>query len=246
MILSQNSYIKNPSVVFNKELIVSLNAIRYSVEICELSYLRLTDLLSKMAEKKGNGINDYEFSEIYSETWSIINNAVVLRKVLYTHFEIDLKAPVLNEINKAVRLRDSYQHIDERIKQILAENDFPVFGALSWYKRYSNSKKAIFCSTYSGSFTSKMLPKVIFSNEKDENQDNFIQKIELTNIVRERVNSKKDRFFESTIHISKLIYDLSDIMEHIEEGLKYSFPDIDLKERHKSDLIIRLKGIVND
>lgn len=88
------------------------------------------------------------------------------------------------------------------------------------------------------------MPKVTFSNEKDENPENNIQKIELTNIVRERVKGKNDNFFESTIHISRLIYDLSDIIEHIEEGLKCAFPDIDMKERHKSDLIIRLKGFM--
>ncbi len=244
MILSDNSLIKNPSVTFNKELVVSLNAIRYSVEICELSYLRLIGLLSRITDKKNHNVQDYEFSEIYLEAWSIINNSVVLKKVLNAHFVIDLNSPVLEEINKAIHLRDSYQHIDERIKQVLAEKDFPVFGALSWFKRYPNSNKAIFCSTYSGSFTNKKMPKVTFSNEKDENPENNIQKIELTNIVRERVKGKNDNFFESTIHISKLMYDLSDIIEHIEEGLKCAFPDIDMKERHKSDLIIRLKGFM--
>jgi hypothetical protein len=246
MILSEDSLIKNPSVIFNKELVVSLNAIRYSVEICELSYLRLIGLLSRMTDKKEKNVEDYEFSEIYSQAWSIIHNSVVLRNLLYTYFKPESTSPVLNEIDKAVQLRHSYQHIDERIKQILAEKDFPVFGALSWFKRYPNSNKAIFCSTYSGSFTSKKMPKVTFSNEKDENPDNFIQKIELTNIVREKANGKKDRFFESTIHISKLMYDLSDIMEHVEEGLKFTFPGADKEERHNSDLIIRLKGIVND
>lgn len=144
MILSDNSLIKNPSVIFNKELVVTLNAIRYSVEICELSYLRLIGLLSRITDKKNNSVQDYEFSEIYLEAWSIINNSVVLRKVLNAHFEIDLNAPVLDEINKAIHLRDSYQHIDERIKQVLAEKDFPVFGALIYssviliqIKRYS-------------------------------------------------------------------------------------------------------------
>lgn len=245
MILSEQSYIKNPSVIFNKELVVSLNAIRYSVEICELSYLRLTGLLSKIADRKKNNVEDYEFSEMYSEAWSIINNSVLLRKVLNTHFEIDLKSPVLNEINKAVRLRDSYQHIDERIKQVLAEKDFPVFGTLSWLKCYPNSNKVIHCFTYSGSFTNKETAEVNFSNTIDENRNNSIQKIELTNIVREKRGNKQESFYESTIQISKLIYDLSDIMEHIEEGLKSAFSDINNKERHKSDLIIRLKGHVS-
>lgn len=223
MILSDNSLIKNPCVTFNKELVVSLNAIRYSVEICELSYLRLTGLLSKMTDKKNNSVQDYEFSEIYLEAWSIINNSVVLRKVLNTHFGIDLNAPVLKEINKAIHLRDSYQHIDERIKQVLAEKDFPVFGSLRWLKCYPNSKKAIYCSTYSGSVTSKKKLKITVSNEKDENPENNIQKIELTNIVRLKAKNKSDKYIESTIHISKLIYDLNDIMEHIEEGLKNKY-----------------------
>lgn len=245
MLLSEKSYIKNPSIIFNKELVVLLNAIRYSVEICELSYLRLTGLLSKITDKKEKNIDDYEFSEIYSEAWSIINNSVILRKLLNAHFEIDMKDTILTEINKAVQLRDSYQHIDERIKQVLAEKDFPVFGTLSWFKRYPNSNKAIFCSAYSGSFTNKKIPKVNFSNKRDQNLDNSIQKIELTNVVREKRGNKQERFYESTIQISKLIYDLTDIMQHIEEGLKFAFPDINRKGRHKSDLIIRLKGYIS-
>lgn len=242
MIIKNDSFFKNPSTQFNPELVIVMNAVRYSVEICEVSYIRLTGQLSKITDNMDDFVQDYEFPSIFSDAWSIINNAVIFKKILFEHFEIDKKDILFNELNKAVQLRDTYQHIDERIAQVLAKKDFPIFGALTWLKTEANSNKATFCSLFSGTFTNKKMPKITFSNLSDENNSNPIQKIELSAIVRERINRKESNFFESKIHLSKIMYDIHDIIKIIEESMNNEFSEIRNSEKHLSDLIIRLKG----
>jgi len=236
MIIPENSYFKDPPIFINPELVLVLNAIRCSVEICEISYIRLVKLLSDSTENPK--VDEYEFSGIYLEAWSIINNSVIFRNILLEHFEVDKQDSLFAQLNKAKELRNTYQHIDERITEVLAKKELPVFGTLSWFKRYPDSNKAIFCSTYSGSFTLKNLPKVTFSNIKDENLNNHIQKIELSSVIRK----PKNKFENSIIYISTIMYDLSELIKILDYNLKEYYKDEDDKKRHRSDLIIKLKG----
>lgn len=240
LIIPSDSYLKHPPTFINPQLVLILNTIRYSVEICEISYIRLCKALSDLTENPN--VEEYAFPEIYLESWSIVNNAVIFRNILEKHFEIDLKDKSFVEINKAKELRNTYQHIDERITEIFLKEDLPIFGSVSWFKRYPESDKAIFCSIYSGSFTNKQMPNVKFSNVIDENLNNEIQKIELASIVRVHSKNRKKEFQKSIVHLSTLIYDLSEIINYIDTDMKLYYKNLDSTERHLSDFIIKLKG----
>jgi len=206
LIIPKDSFFKDPPSFINPELVLVLNAIRYSVEICEISYIRLVKLLSDLTESPN--VEEYAFPEIYLDAWSIVNNGVIFRNILLEHFEIDGKDDLFFQLNNAKELRNTYQHLDKRITEILVKKELPIFGSLSWFKHYPNSTKAIFCSTYSGSFTYKKIPKVKFSNVQDENLNNNIQKIELSTVVRKSKNS----FENSIIYLSTIMYDISEIV----------------------------------
>ncbi len=240
LIIPSDSYLINPPTFINPQLVLILNAIRYSVEICEISYIRLCKALSDLTENPY--VEEYVFPEIYLEAWSIVNNAVIFRNILEKHFKIDLEDKLFIEINKARELRNTYQHIDDRITEIFVKKDLPIFGAVSWFKRYPESDKAIFCSTYSGSFTNKQMPDVKFSNVIDENLNNEIQKIELASIVRIHGKNRKKEFQKSIVHLSILIYDLNEIIKVIDLNMKEFYKNLDSTERHFSDLVIKLKG----
>lgn len=240
LIIPSGSYLEHPPTFINPQLVLILNAIRYSVKICEISNIRLCKALSDLTENPK--VEEYAFPEIYLEAWSIINNAVIFRNILEKHFEIDLKDNLFIEINKARELRNTYQHIDERITEVFIKEDLPIFGSVSWFKRYPESDKAIFCSTYSGSFTNRQMPDVKFSNVIDENLNNQIQKIELASIVRIQHKNPKKEFQKSIVHLSTLIYDLNEIIRNIDLDMKEFYKNLNSTERHLSDFIIKLKG----
>lgn len=242
MIIENDSFFKNPPTQFNPELVVVMNAIRYSVEICEISYIRLTGAMSKITDAKDESVRDYEFPSIFSDAWSIINNAVIFKNIIFEHFEIPKDHILFKELNKAVDLRHTNQHIDQRIAEILAKKDFPVFGTLTWLKTEPKFNKATICTLYSGSFTNKVIPRVTISNARDDNDSNPIQKIELSAIIRERTTKNEYKFYESKIHLSKIMYDIHDIINTIEKDMVIEFSEIRHSEKHLSDLIIRLKG----
>lgn len=242
MIIKNDSFFKNPPKHLNPELVSVINAIRYSIEICEISYIRLVGQLDEISVKKNNYLKEYEFASVFLDAWSIINNAVIFRKILNEHFEIDKNDILFKELNKAVQLRDTYQHVDERITQISATKDIPIFGILTWLKTFIDSNKFVSCSLFSGSFTNKETGKIKISNSKDENHLNSIQNIELTAIVRQRVTKNKYEFIDSKILLSKIMYDIEDIITILDDGMKIHFSDLINTERHLSDLMIRMKG----
>jgi hypothetical protein len=240
MILPLNSYIRNPPTILLPKQVVSFNAIRYSLDICQLSHERLIRKLSEQTEKKD--IEPIDFPEIFSDVWSIINNAQMFGKIICREFGISKTEPKLSEIIKAIDFRNSNQHFEERISQVLSVEDLPVYGFLSWRKNYLETDEIILSTIYSGTFTNKSNVNMPISNEIQTEPDEIIQKIEFSNVIREKDNSGKWEFNERKISISKLISDLKSWIDHFDEQINEQFDKIENLEKHKSDLIIQMKG----
>lgn len=241
MILPANSYIRNPPLRLLPKQVATFNAIRYSLDICDISYNRLMLNLSDLSE---NGkISSQTFPFIFSDIWSIINNGVIFKKILQTEFNLNSDEPFFQELNKCKNLRDSNQHIDERLSQILSVEDLPIYGSLSWMKFYPNSNEVILSSIYSGTVTNKKIASVKISNQNnDEIEINEeIQRLEFTSIVREKENGKFV-FPEKSILINQVIVELKWWIEHMESEIQNVFRDVENIENHTSDFIVQMKG----
>jgi len=234
MILPENSYLRKPPKKLNPEQVIIFNAIRYSVDICEISYNRLIKNLSELTEKKE--IKHFDFPNIFMDVWSIINHSVVFKKIICKHFEIKENDPKLFEINKAKDIRDSGQHIYQRISE-LQSKQLPIYGYLTWTKTYPNTNEAKISCIYSGTFTNNGKVKMLLSNQPEKNQNTEIQKLEFTGIIREK--NKKDHRIEKIL-INNIINDLSDLVclfdkQAIEQLSNYSIT-------HENDFIIKIEG----
>lgn len=241
MILAANSYIRNPPLRLLPKQVATFNALRYSLDICDISYNRLMENLSDLSE---NGkIGAQTFPVIFLDIWSIINNGVIFKKILQTEFSLSSDEPFFQELNKCKNLRDSNQHIDERLSQTLSIDDLPIYGSLSWMKFYPNNNEIILSLIYSGTVTNKKIASVKNSNQNnDEIEINEqIQRLEFTNIVRERENGKFV-FPEESILINQVIIELKWWIEHLESEINNIFKDVENIENHTSDFIIQLKG----
>lgn len=240
MILPLNSHIRNPPTILLPKQVVLFNAIRYSVDICELSHERLIKKLSEQTEKRD--IEPFDFPEIFSEVWSIVNNAQMFGKIICREFGISKAEPKLSEIIKAIDFRNSNQHFEERISQVLSVEDLPIYGFLSWRKNYFETNEIVLSTIYSGTFTNKSNISMPISNKKQIELDRIIQKIEFSNVIREKGKSGKWEFNEHKISISKLISDLKSWIDHFDKQINEQFDKVEDLEKHTSDLVIKIKG----
>lgn len=242
MILSKKSYLRYPPIKIHPQQIVVFNAIRYSIDICEISYFRLLKNLSLLTD---NGKVDNEnFASIFLDVWSIINNSVIFKKIICREFGLNGNEIQFNEINKAIKLRDTNQHIDERLSPVYANNDYPVYGSLSWIKLYPNSD-CIYSAIFSGSFTNKKSIDISISNQNNEELDDVIQKIEFTSITRKGTR-QKHIFENESILINQIIKDLIWWVSELEKQLVELDKKAKFSEIHNSDLLIQLKGKIID
>jgi beta-lactamase regulating signal transducer with metallopeptidase domain len=243
MINRNNSYLRTPPKLLHPEQVQVFDAIRYSIDICEISHRRLLKNLFEITENK---INPLDFPMIFLDIWSIINNSVLFKKIICREFNLNSRdEPYLKEINKANKLRDSNQHIDERLSQVYTNTDLPIYGSLSWRRYYSDSDLVLIPSIFSGTFTIRKKISIKVSNQNNdlEELNDLVQRIEFTNIVRER-NKKTNTYNEEKILINNIMLELKWWVNHFEKQLIERFKEIDVTERHKSDLILKIEGFL--
>ena len=240
MLLPENSYLRNPPSIISPKQVLTFNALRYSIDICEISKNRLAEKLYKI--NGANPIEPFDFPSIFLDVWSIINHSVIFKKIIVREFNIDENEPNLEEINKAKNLRDSNQHIDERISEPLFSNDLPAYGLISWRRKGINENLIDVSTIYSGTFTSKREIKMTIRNPDFETDFENAHMIEFTSIIREKENGKWV-FKEQNILIDKIIYDLSCYVELFDNQINEQLGKYKNIEIHKSDLIVQMTGI---
>lgn len=241
MLLPKNSFIRNPPIYIDPKQVVTYNAIRYCIDICDISINRLIKNLSELTEK--SDVEPYDFPCILADIWTIINNSYMFGKIISNELNIKFGDYKFLELNKIKDLRDSNQHLDERISQTLSSDDVPIYGFLSWRKIYPKTNHFIFSAIYSGSFTNKKELNMSIKNISYKDPDKIIQMIEFTNVIREKKNGVTT-FVEKSISISKLISDLIDGINILDKQISEFLKDKEISELHKSDFKIRIKGIL--
>jgi len=243
MILPINSYLRHPPVEISPNQILLFNAIRYSADICEISFSRLLQTLSQLTEN--NDIKNFDFPVAFLDIWSVINNSVIFKKILCREFKLTGNEKHFEEINKAVKLRDSNQHIDERLLDGFPGTDYPIYGSLSWIKYYNSYTNFIRTTLFSGSFTQKENINTTLSNKEDIEYDLIIQKIQFTGIIRE---GKKGNYSyrEESILISKIITEMIWWISELDKNLEEMNKTATFTSSHRSDFFMQIKGRIID
>ncbi len=243
MIIPINSHIRYVPIEIHPEQVITFNAIRYCTDICEVSYLRLINNLSTLTDK--GSVNCLDLPTILLDVWSVINNCVIFKNLICREFKVSVNKEKFNEINKAIKLRNTNQHIDERLAEVFLNNDYPIYGSLSWRKSINDGEEFIISSFYSGTFTNKKEVKTNISNTYDIEFDEFIQRIEFTGIIREGIKNKHT-FREEKVSISKIISEMIWWINELDKGLNNLNQKITFTNKHENDLLIQLKGLYID
>ena len=234
MIIKSNSFLRRPSTKIHPEQIIIINAIRYSVDICEMAFNRLEKNLYEFQEQYYDG--NY-IALIFSDVWTIINNGAILKKIICNNFNISDSDPIFGILSKLKGLRDTNQHLEERAFQIFDYPELPpVYGTISWYaKKKENDFEGILTTIYSGTIFRSINAEM--ENPAGKENAKIVNDIKFEGI--ERVG--KNNFAKSSIYINHVIDDLKKIIQSFEIQFENQFKYIDTSERNVSDLILQFK-----
>ena len=234
MIIKPNSFLRRPPIKIHQEQIIIINAIKYSVDICEMAFERLEKNLFEFQEK-----SDYSsfIALILSDVWTIINNGAILKKIICNNFKISDSDPIFGILSKLKGLRDTNQHIEERAFQIYDYPELPpVYGTISWYaKKKENDLEGILTTIYSGTIFRDINAEM--ENPAGKENTKIVNDIKFEGIERVR----KNNFVKSSIYINHVLDDIKTIIQNFEMQLENQLKDIDTSQRHDSDLIIQFE-----
>lgn len=236
MTISKNSHFRFPPINLKPGQVIVFNAITYSVDICEITYNRFYAELIKFSENPSSTNENYP--KLFADVWTIISNATIFMNLITRHFDLDSDEPMLTELHKAKKLRNTYQHIDERISEILTLNDLPMYGSLTWVRNIPNSNKFQQFFLYSG----------VFTNHKEKVGGQMVSPTmeigidEIDEIIFESIIKQGRNFPKVDISLKKLIADIRDWIEHFENQITKQLENYSKMKRHNTNLIFILEG----
>ena len=235
MIISKDSYLRFPPKKLNTQQTTIFNALTYSVDICDLCYQRLYKQLIELSDKPES--KDLIYPSVFSDAWSIINNSSIFLNLISRYFK-KFGSSNLIEIKKAKKLRNSNQHIDERIAEIYVSKNFPIFGSLSWVKNFQDSNNFILVSLYAGVFTHHNEFETSINPGKASNEE--IESIFLNSIIKD-----KNDFKEISVCLKAIMQELNQYVEMLENDFGQQIEKLEGNtnvQRHNSNMYIALKG----
>lgn len=134
MIIGKESPLKKLPSILNNRQALFFDGIRYSVEMADFAYTRLTKTLWDLSNK-----SEQEFSMVptFLDAWSIVDSVHRLRELLYQLPGLKKKksygVKIFRQKTAAVEdLRHIVQHLRKEIDS-MASNNWPVWGSLSWF-----------------------------------------------------------------------------------------------------------------
>lgn len=234
MTISPTSYLRTPPKLLKPKQVLVFNGIRYSIDICDFAFDRLTDNLYKFSFTEDGTIP--AFPLVFSDVWTIINNSTIFYNIVTELFGIEKADPIFEKIRGIEFLRHTQQHIDERIDEVLLEKQLPIYGSLSWYAQLNpDSMDGKIITIDSGTITHRQSIKAPTVNPAGKANDKRINDIEFSTVIK--INKQ---FEIKTIKINELMTDLGLIVEHFEKQLNDQLKQHEPMERHINDLIITL------
>lgn len=227
----------NPSTKILQNQVSAFNSIRYGLEICNKSYLELINQLFELLNKIGYDL--LEFPYIFLNAWTIINHSDIISQIIQRMFpEINIEKQ-FKEIFKTRSIRNSMQHIDHRLSQEVFEDEFSIYGSLSWSVLNNKTNEMVISTIYSGNITNKNKSRVPMKEFVDiSNLKSELQQIELSYVVAE----KNKGFIPEIINIKRVMSELkviSDLIVAKLEKISEEYP-----EQHPTDIMINLKGVL--
>lgn len=128
MIVQLDSPITRIPKEFPPRDILILEGLRYSANMAFLSYERLYQNLIEVSTK------DVPIDILYAslnDAWAVIDSANRLYNLI-KELKINGEPPIKKEWENFKKIRNTFQHIGERIDEKYVDDHYPLFGLLKW------------------------------------------------------------------------------------------------------------------
>lgn len=241
VIIKKDSIFHKIPVELDTKQVHILEAIRYSVNMIGLAYSDLTKILLEIGGKEEPSTT--EFYSVFKETWSIIDGVTRLENLLSLiaiEGEIEkLEDPSvsieLDIFSKAREFRNTFQHLDERITEVIVPHNRTVWGVLHWL--HALDEKNFHSYT--------LIPGHVRSKYSIDKPNNLGELFEppIDKIILESVNRSKTQPIIN-INISDLHRDVKSIANKMEKQLESQLSGVESNGHHGQDMFLKmiLKG----
>ncbi len=235
LFISDKSLLRFPPKNLNPKTVLDFATITYFTDICNIRYESLIDKLVIFSDSpESTNIN---FPSIYSDVWEILSSVTTLHALILKSLEFEKGDPHLVEFGKAKLLRNTNQHIEDRIVEVLEQKDASLFGTLSWQRNVPGTLDKIQSfMMYSGVFTknkehiSGTVPRL-----PDATSTKRIDEIAFETMVTE---NRRD-FYKLTLSINTIMNDLKFLIDSFEVQLKNQMKEYPNVGTHKTNLFIQ-------
>jgi hypothetical protein len=238
VILKSDSHFRKIPEIIPPKYAISIGTIRYVIDICDISYSRLKKSLLEI----GKEFNPTQIrnAEVFSDAWCIVTNCTIFYEIVKNRELFNIGEDELSsEFKKAQYLRNTIQHIDQRITEILLESKYAVFGTLSWEQYDSSSNTLLKNLLYSGHSPNRKginekIPNVNYSIDKE------IGKIVLSLVSKPKRNVEK--YEPVVLDIDLLMNELQVQVHSFEDQLDYILKNSEVNGFYESDILIQMSG----
>ena len=135
-IIYQNStFAQLPFLIEDTKQALAVDALDFIFNSLHENTERLEAKIILLSKAEGDGTrNQSTVRTTIADVWSMIDNAFRATELL-KHLDYPFDATDLNFIKEIKAIRNSYQHLNDRIKEHFIDNGGSVFGELTWFHR---------------------------------------------------------------------------------------------------------------
>jgi hypothetical protein len=155
----------------DKQEAMYLDAMRFAMEMAELSYSRLCEVLIKLPGEEDEVRHRLLSTCAVQDAWSTIDSADRLRSLMGRAKSVDictdLKSGFDERIDAIRGLRNTVQHLDQQIPSLAAKK-WPVWGALRWFAWTEPPHVGVSCQLLAGGHVTKRPFTVEAPRSKEE------------------------------------------------------------------------------
>ncbi|ESU18458.1 hypothetical protein FCR2A7T_29400 [Flavobacterium cauense R2A-7] len=227
-IIDKTSILKNLPLEISRDEILIFDSLRFTLEMIDHSYDKLIESLLKISK----GEPDRNVPAIFGYGWSIIDNSVRIANIC-KQLPWENENEILGHLHYLKNFRNTYQHLDERIRESLLKTESPFYGVISWvFKDLTNQKFNLY-QLISGNLVVGPNAKQTVPDLKNSNE-------EINSILLHTVN-KKAELIETDL--TKALFNLKKLTNELERRLEEHCKENNIKAldwSKRQDIVIKI------